>query len=577
MAARAELLEAVGARYRGSTRSERSRILDEFAAVTGYHRKHAIRLLAGGGNREGAAEDDGAARSSAPRRRDYGAEVRDALIQLWEAADRVCSKRPRPMIPALLPCLERHGRVALDEAPRAKLLSVSPASIDRLLAGVRVVAGGGRRRPSGFGSAVRRSVPVGTFADWRGPAPGWVEADFVPHGGAVVSGAFARTLVLTDVATGWTECIPVVVREAEMAVHALRRARELFPFPLRGVDFDNDGMSMNDLVVGWCRAEGLDATRSRAYRKNDQARVEQKNGAVVRRLVGYGRFEGALAGEALGRLHAAAWLHGNMFQPSFKLREKRREGARVVERHHVPEPPAARVLAHAAVTDADKARSRAVLADADPALLLAAMRAAQAELGKRVDGRGTGMARADEPEPIGLARFAASLRTAWAEGERRPARRRRCVRVKPVVRTSTLDAVRDQMLARLEAQPALSAVDALERLRELHPDRFRVDHLRTVQRSMKARRAAMAREVLLGPPPAIVLDAVQADREAAVRGDTGRLGNTPSWCNMPEGFATSPDTVFEVLHSGQADQGFSARVLPVTSRPGRGRRGRSQV
>jgi hypothetical protein len=271
-----------------------------------------------------------------------------------------------------------------------------------------------------------RSVPVRTFGDWRDPAPGWVEADFVSHGGTVVSGAFAQTLVLTDVATGWTACIPVVVREAEMVIHALRRARELFPFPLRGVDFDNDGLFMNDLVVGWCRAEGLDVTRSRAYRKNDQAWVEQKNGAVVRRLVGYGRFEGVLAGEALGRLYAAARLHGNLFQPSFKLREKRREGARVVKRYHVPEPPAARVLAHAAVSDADKARLRAVLADADPVLLLAAIRAAQAELGKRVDERGTGLARADEPEPIDLARFAARLRTAWAEGERRPTHRRLC-------------------------------------------------------------------------------------------------------------------------------------------------------
>jgi hypothetical protein len=122
--------------------------------------------------------------------------------------------------------------------------------------------------------------------------------------------------------------------------------------------------------------------------------VEQKNGAVVRRLVGYGRFEGVLAGEALGRPYAAARLHGNLFQPSFKLREKRRAGARVVKRYHVPEPPATRVLAHAAVSDADKARLRAVLADADPILLLAAIRAAQAELGKRVDERGTGMARA---------------------------------------------------------------------------------------------------------------------------------------------------------------------------------------
>ena len=105
-------------------------------------------------------------------------------------------------------------------------------------------------------------------------------------------------MVLTDVATGWMECIPIVVREAEMVMHTLGRARELFPFPLRGMDFDNDSLFLNDLMVSWCRTEGLEVARSRTYRKNDQAWMEQENGVIVRRLVGYGRFEGVLAGES---------------------------------------------------------------------------------------------------------------------------------------------------------------------------------------------------------------------------------------------------------------------------------------
>ena len=531
MVARAELLEAVGARYRGATRSERSRILDEFAAVTGYHRKHAIRLLSAGGDREEDGQAGVSQEPTASRRCVYGTEVRDALIQLWEVADRVCSKRLRPMVPVLLPALERHGRVVLDAAMRAKLLTVSAASIDRLLTEVRLVAGGGRRRPAGFGSAVRRSVPIRTFNDWGNPAPGWVEVDFVAHGGTTVSGTFVQTMVLTDVATGWTECIPIVVREAEIVVHALRRARELFPFPLRGVDFDNDSLFMNDLVVGWCRTEGLEVTRSRAYRKNDQAWVEQKNGAIVRRLVGYGRFEGVLAGESLGRLYAAARLHGNLFQPSFKLREKCREGARVIKRYYPPEPPVMRALTHTAVSDADKMRLGDMLAIADPVLLLAGIRAAQAELGKRVDKRGMAASRAEPPAPINLAQFTASLKVAWSEGERRPTHRRRYVRVKPTVRTSMLDVVRDHLLAWLEAQPALSAVDALERLRSLHPDRFRADHLRTVQRFMKGRRATMAREVLLGllpRPAALVVDVTAAEAGIMAGGDTKRLSNMTS-------------------------------------------------
>ncbi len=528
MAGRTELLEAVSTRYGGATRSERSRILDEFTAVTGYHRKHAIRLLSGRGDLERVEPHTDNQDQAEARRCRYGPEVRDALIQLWEVADRVCSKRLQPMIAVLLPALERHGRVTLDEAT---LLEVSAATIDRLLSGVRLAAGSGRRRPAGFGSAVRRSVPIRTFNDWGNPVPGWVEVDFVAHGGTTVSGAFVQTMVLTDVATGWTECIPIVVREAEMVVHALDRARELFPFPLRGMDFDNDSLFMNDLVVGWCRTEGLEVTRSRAYRKNDQAWVEQKNGAIVRRLVGYGRFEGVLAGESLGRLYASARLHGNLFQPSFKLREKRREGARVIKCYYAPEPPVMRALTHAAVSKADKSRLRAMLADADPVLLLAGIRASQTELGKRVDERGMAAGRAETPAPLDLALFTASLKVAWEAGEQRPTHRRRYVRVKPIVRPSMLDAVRDQLLTWLEAQPALTAVAALERLRALDPDRFSVDHLRTVQRFMKVRRLTMAREVLLGPLPAsaaLVPSVTVAEDGAWAEGDTKSLGNIPS-------------------------------------------------
>jgi len=510
---------------------ERSRILDEFAAVTGYHRKHAIRLLSGWGNRQvdelrGDCPDR--VRSRCCR---YGPEIRDALIQLWEVADRICSKRLQPMIAVLLPALERPGRVALDEATRVKLLAVSAATIDRLLAKVRLVTGRGRRRPAGFGSAVRRSVPIRTFNDWGDTAPGWVEVDFVAHGGTTVSGAFVQTMVLTDVATGWTECIPIVVRDAEMVVHALDRARELFPFPLRGVDFDNDSLFMNDLVVGWCRSAGLEVTRSRAYRKNDQAWVEQKNGAIVRRLVGYGRFEGVAVGETLGRLYGSARLHGNLFQPSFKLNEKHREGARVIKRYHAPEPPVMRALAHAAILDAGKVQLRGMLVGADPVLLLAGIRASQTELGKRVDERGMAAGRAETPEPLDLALFTASLKVAWEAGEQRPTHRRRYVRVKPIVRPSMLDVVRDQLLTWLEAQPALTAVAALERLQALHPDRFTADHLRTVQRFMKARRLTMAREVLLDPlftGTTTVPRITVADDVALAGGDTKSSGNIAS-------------------------------------------------
>jgi hypothetical protein len=164
-----------------------------------------------------------------------------------------------------------------------------------MLSDVRLAAAGRRCRRAGMSSAVRRAVPVRTFNDLGDPAPGFVEVDLVAHGGTSVSGSFVQTVLLTDIATGWTECVPILPREGAMVIKAITKAKALFPFPLRRADFDNDSAFMNEVVIGWCREGSRDVTRARAYRKNDQAWVEQKNGAIVRRLVGYGRCAGAVA------------------------------------------------------------------------------------------------------------------------------------------------------------------------------------------------------------------------------------------------------------------------------------------
>jgi hypothetical protein len=185
LAARREVTAAVAERYRAAGRREKGRILDELCATTGWHRKHAVRAL----------------RTKAPlfpqakaRERRYGAAITDALIALWEASDRVCGKRLKPMIPVLLPALERHGRLTPTPEERAELLSVSAATIDRMLVDVKVAAAGGRRRRVGFYSAIRREVPIRTFNDWGDPPPGFCEIDMVAHGGTSVAGSFIQTL-----------------------------------------------------------------------------------------------------------------------------------------------------------------------------------------------------------------------------------------------------------------------------------------------------------------------------------------------------------------------------------------------
>ena len=374
MGARREIKSAVAERYRVAGRAEKGRILDELCKVTGWHRKHAVRALA---DRPVARPDAAGQRTST-----YDTAVKDALTALWEASDRICGKRLKVMIPTLLPALERHGRLKLRAADRVLVLAISAATIDRLLADTKIAAAGGKRRRVGFYSAIRREVPIRTFNDWQDPPPGFCEIDMVAHGGTSVSGSFIQTLTMVDVATGWTECLPLVTREGSLVVEAIKRAQGLFPWIILGADFDNDSAFMNDVVVPWCRAQKIQVTRSRAYKKNDQAFVEQKNGAVVRRLMGYGRFDGIETAQMMARLYAAARLHVNFFQPSFKLKEKRREGAKVIKRYHAPATPYERALQHPKVPRTIKQRLRAQYRTLDPVMLLSEIRLAQDELGE---------------------------------------------------------------------------------------------------------------------------------------------------------------------------------------------------
>ena len=209
--ARQELVTAVAERYQRSTAAEKGWVLDEFVALTGYHRKHAIRVLHG----------NSATPAARGRRCVYGEAVTEGLVVLWEASDRVCGKRLKALLPILVPALERHGHLCLDPGVRERLMAVSAATIDRRLAPARAVTAGQRRRRRSRLDGVRGSVPVRTFGDWQDPAPGFVEADLVAHCGGSMSGSFVWTLVLTDIASGWTECVPLLVREARLVVDAV--------------------------------------------------------------------------------------------------------------------------------------------------------------------------------------------------------------------------------------------------------------------------------------------------------------------------------------------------------------------
>jgi hypothetical protein len=500
MGARREVLSAVAERYWSAGRVEKGRILDALCRTTGWHRKHAVRALR-------RRFVDKAVEPPAPRRRQrrYGGAIRDVLTALWEASDRVCGKRLVVMIPTLMPALARHGRLQLDEAEQAQLLAVSAATIDRMLGDVKVAAAGGRRRRAGFYSAIRREVPIRTFNDWKDPAPGFCEVDMVAHGGTSSAGSFIQTLTMVDVATGWTECLPLVNRDGGLVVEAIKRSQRLFPWLLCGVDFDNDSLFMNEVVIPWCREQKLEVTRSRAYKKNDQAFVEQKNGAVVRRLMGYGRFDGAETARVMARLYAAARLYVNFFQPSFKLKEKRREGAKVIKRYHDPCTPYERALAHPTVAEAVKERLRAQYRTLDPVALLAEIRSAQEELGNRIDRRAGAALPNVTPGKSDLvcsstaepAAFARRLGNELARGEPRATHRRPKRRYKKRIRMpSKLDPHVALIESWVGAEPQLTAIAIVGRLAELHPGRFGKKQHSIVQRLLRALRKNAARRLI---------------------------------------------------------------------------------
>ena len=274
---RPEVLGAIRNRYLEASKRDKSRMLDEFVALTDCHRKHAVRLL-------NQAWQQSTKRTVPRGRRIYDEAVRQALIVVWETSDRICGKRLKAALPSMVESLERHGHLNLDPDVRERLFSASASSMDRLLRPVREQAGSRRRlkRRRKMGSR----VPVRTFTDWNEPAAGYLEIDLVAHNGGVASGTFIHSLAVTDVSSGWTEAVPLLAREQSLVVEGLEAISRVFPVPVRGIDSDNDSVFINETLVSYCEHQGIEFTRSRAYCKNDQAWIEQKNGSVIRHFAG---------------------------------------------------------------------------------------------------------------------------------------------------------------------------------------------------------------------------------------------------------------------------------------------------
>jgi len=356
-----EYLKAIRERYLRASKEEKGRILDEFTQVTGLHRKAAIRLL-------GRVSKPTVQRRRG-RRRQYDGRVIEVLKDVWEASDRLCSKRLRPFMAEMIIQLRRHGELHINAAVQSQLMRMSTSTIDRLLRPYR--KSGGRR---GFTTTkpnlLKNLIPIRTFTDWQENKPGFIEVDLVAHCGESVEGFYLNTICGVDIWSGWTECLPVWGKWQEKVRQAVHHLRQRLPFPLLGIDSDNGGEFINQVFYKYCRDEKISLTRSRSYKKNDSCHVEQKNGNIVRRLVGYDRYTTKAAYECLDRLYLLVRLQYNFFQPTMKLVSKTRHGAQVHKTYETAQTPYQRLLKAGLLPEAKKAALAAIYRGLNPVTLL---------------------------------------------------------------------------------------------------------------------------------------------------------------------------------------------------------------
>jgi hypothetical protein len=389
LAARRELTSVTRQRYRLADRTEKARILDEFALATTYHRKYAITVLS---KPEEAPRRKGVKPTPRTRKRQYDKPVERALAQLWEESSCLCSKRLVPFLPELLEALERHGeldgRLVTPEV-RGKLLTLSAATCDRLLGPHRRASPLYGKSTTKPGTLLKHQIPIRTFADWTESEkrPGFCEIDLVAHCGDSAAGEFVHTLTVTDVFTGWTECQAIVNRSQLSVSEALEAIRTRLPFALLGIDSDNGSEFINAHLLRYCEKNKLTFTRCRPYKKNDQCHVEQKNWTVVRQTVGYSRMEGDAFLHLLFRIYIRHRLFLNFFQPSLKLTGKERSGAHVKKTYDTAQTPYRRLHSWLEAQGEDAFESRTILAalyqKLNPAEIRRQIEAAQKALAER--------------------------------------------------------------------------------------------------------------------------------------------------------------------------------------------------
>lgn len=497
MQAKKELVHRMRWQYLEADRKGKTEIIDAVIAATGYHRKYVVAVLRKPPKRLKAMHKPV---------KTYDEEMKSALVMIWKSANQICSKRLVPFLPEFIETLERFGHLNISSETKAKLLAVSPATVDRLLKDERAKHPRGRSttRP---GNLLKQQIKIRTFADWNDAEPGFFEADLVAHCGDHVDGSFLNTLVLIDISTCWIEFAPLLRKSDADVTAALNAIRAVMPLTMFGLDTDNGSEFINHELFQYCEREKITFTRSRPYKKNDQAHVEQKNGSVVRRTVGYDRFEGVDAWNCLMNLYRVLRLYINFFQPSCKLVKKVRTGSRVTKIYDKARTPYQRVLDAPQVNADSKRKLKELYASLDPIALFEQIGHLQRLL----------LERATDYVPLEQ-----KIAITVLENESPPCIIATPNALKPIAipkraytrrvphtwrtRKDPFDGAADFARQLFDENQCITGAELLKRLQERYPDKFSGKELKTVQRRLAEWRRQHTEEQLEVRPSSTAFD-----------------------------------------------------------------------
>jgi hypothetical protein len=336
MATRKEIINRQRNKYLKTKKKEKGKILDSICFSTGLSRSRAKHLL---------SKPETRARQRKPgRTRKYGTDVEKSLEQIWAMMDFASGRRLVAGMEDMLNALTAHGELSLSDELRLKLMCLSASTADRLLKKAKEKPTNKGKSTTKPGTLLKKQIPLRMGDEWDENEPGFVEIDLVAHCGETTAGDYVNTLTVTDICSGWTETTAILNKAQMHTFKGLKSIESLQPFPYKGIDSDNGSEFINAHLLNWCKQNSIVFTRSRPYKKNDNCHVEQKNWHMVRRNIGYARYEGQEAVDALNAFYLLLRLHCNFFLPQSKLIKKERVGARVYKRYDTPKTPFRRLL-----------------------------------------------------------------------------------------------------------------------------------------------------------------------------------------------------------------------------------------